>query len=205
MANPKESHAATEALEKECIFFLQKTINVNSQLLNLNNGSRKTSTESSFSLKLYESEIVNFYRLLLQNELSTHEVTRINNFIASVRNAALSAKDLKDIKHNIEELSNSATDIFYEFYSKIRENQKQFYFELNELINHLLISSSSDLELLNKVHQGFYQEEMKNLYQLFSQKNESEINMPSLLNMTREINNSNEALLRAVQFLIVKE
>jgi K+/H+ antiporter YhaU regulatory subunit KhtT len=61
------------------------------------------------------------------------------------------------------------------------------------------------VEQLNKIQLTFYQEEIENLYQLFSQRRETEISIPSMLNMTRKINNSNEAMLRAVSNLIAKE
>jgi phosphate:Na+ symporter len=118
LTNPHESHAATEALEKECISFLPQAINVNNLFFELNTQGKKTVSEAYFALKAYESEVVNFYIQLQQNALSPEEVNRINNFVASIRNATLSAKDLKDIKHNLDELSNSAIDQFYDFYKK---------------------------------------------------------------------------------------
>jgi phosphate:Na+ symporter len=195
LANPQESHAAIEAFEKETLLFLSKAMQVNKAFLKLEN---ENANDAYFKLKQYESEIVQFYLKLQQNELSEEEVSRINHLVASIRNATLSAKDLKDIKHNFDELSNSATDQLYSFYKQIRENQSEYYMEVNTLLEKTHLASHLDIEQLTNLNLKMYQKESEDLYKLFTLAKESEADMSSLLNMLREINNSNEALLRAL-------
>jgi hypothetical protein len=164
----------------------------------------QTVDEVYFNLKQYETEIVRFYVALQQNQLSEEEANRINQLVASFRNATLSSKDLKDIKHNLDDLNKSAEDQFFSLYKEVKKNQKQFYSELIALIEHFSVSSYIDIEQLNQIQTGYYQDEVAEIYELIKESKESETDIPSLLNMVREINNSNESLLRAVNNLIAK-
>jgi phosphate:Na+ symporter len=195
LSNPAESHAATEALQKETALFLEQAIHVNKAFLKL---EKENANDAYFKLKHYESEVVQFYLKLQQNELSVEEVTKINQLVASIRNATLSAKDLKDIKHNLDELSNSATDRLFNFYKQIKTNQKHFYTEVSTILNQTKLASYLDIEQLANLNLKMYQKESEDLYELFTLAKESEADMSSLLNMLREINNSNEAMLRAL-------
>jgi phosphate:Na+ symporter len=197
LANPMESHAAIEALHAEAIAFAKQALNVNQRYFDLESEGPPNVEGSYLQLKEYESEIVGFYIQLQQNKLEADEVARINNLVASVRNATLSSKDLKDVKHNIHEIKDSATDAFYSFYGKIRENQKKFYEEVIALLLNEEQMVMADLEELNQVQRTLYEAEVQELYRLFSMKKNTEINISTLLNLIREINNSNEALLRA--------
>ncbi len=197
LANPQESHAAIEALHLETITFIKEALKVNKLYFNLITEKNTDVDTSYFQLKEYESEIVDFYIQLQQNKLEVDEVNRINNLVASVRNATLSSKDLKDVKHNINEIKASATDSFYKFYKKIKENQQKFYEAMEVLLLNEAQMNFSDIEQLGNLQQTMYEGEIKDLYSLFSIKKNAEINISTLLNLIREINNSNEALLRA--------
>lgn len=197
LANPRESHAAIEALHFEAIAFAKEALKVNKLHFNLIAEKNPDVDTSYFRLKEYESEIVAFYIQLQQNKLESDEVSRINNLVASVRNATLSSKDLKDIKHNINEIKGSVTDSFYKFYGKIRENQQKFYEAMDVLLLNEEQIAFSDIEQLSHVQRTLYEAEIEDLYRLFSMKKNTEINISTLLNLVREINNSNEALLRA--------
>lgn len=203
LADPKETLAGIAALEQECIDFIQKAIALNRQFLQLTE-QNKTVNEVYFNLKQYEVEIVRFYVELQQNQLSEWEANRINQLVASFRNATLSSKDLKDIKHNLDDLNKVAVDKLFSLYKKIKKNQQQFYNELIALIEHFSVSSNADIEQLNQIQSVYYQDEVATIYELIKESKESETDIPSLLNMVREINNSNESMLRAVNNLITK-
>lgn len=72
------------------------------------------------------------------------------------------------------------------------------------LTEHFSVSSNADIEQLNQIQSGYYQDEVATIYELIKESKESETDIPSLLNMVREINNSNESMLRAVNNLIAK-
>lgn len=198
--NPMEGHAAAEALQKESIHFLGYAIAVNEYYFMLTKPETGSANDAYFYLKSYEAEVVEFYMQTLQGELAKEEVVKINNLTASIRNATLSVKDLKDTKHNLEELSNSATDVLYQFYQQLQSNQKHFYDELKNLLQHFPLLTTSDIEQISRAQARFYQDEVHALYQIFPQT--QEINIASLLNTIRDINNSNESLLRSITYLI---
>ena len=72
------------------------------------------------------------------------------------------------------------------------------------LTEHFSVSSYADIEQLNQIQSGYYQNEVAMIYELIKESKESETDIPSLLNMVREINNSNESMLRAMNNLIAK-
>jgi phosphate:Na+ symporter len=199
LVNPDESHASIEALENESLEFTRKTLEINLSFFNLTSASGSQNNIRTYNdLKMYENEIVEFYIKLQQTTLMNEEVSKINSIVAAIRNAALSAKDLKDIKHNLDELSSSPQDDLFELYKTIRNNQKNFYDEVSDVLLHKSLHETDDIIRLREILKSFYQNESENLYKLFTAKRHRDIIIPSLLNMVREINNSNEALLRAV-------
>jgi phosphate:Na+ symporter len=205
LANPIESHAAMEALEKEADVFLKKAILVNELYFDRDDKKKLKNELTYFDLKQHEAEVVNFYMLLQEQALVKEEVVKLNHLIASFRNATLSSKDLKDIQHNLDQLRNSASDHLFTFYTEIGENQKRFYAELHILIENFGTATSHDVELLDQLQQGFYQKESTLLTKVHNESKHADIDLPTIMNMLREINNSNESLLRSVRHLIERE
>lgn len=204
LVNPEESHAAIEALRKEAVEFTREALRLNYTFFNLTPSKMrdtgyKDTIRTYTDLKNYENEIVEFYIRILKTTLVETEVAEINALIAGIRNATLSAKDLKDILHNLDELSASAQDELFEFYQSVRENQKKFYDEVFAEISRLGIYTDDDTARLREILKSYYHHETETIYQIFSAKKHRDVAIPNLLNMVREINNSNEALLRAVQ------
>lgn len=149
--------------------------------------------------------MVDFYLQLLQGSLSVEEVSRINNIIACIRNATLSAKSLKNIKHDLDSVSNTASDNFYGLYKKIYYNQHNFYNEFNDLVVHFSLSTPAEIEKLHDIQTSSYKQESEDIYHLFALSKHHEVDISSLLNMVREINNSNEAILRSLQYILEKK
>lgn len=199
IVSPRESHAAVEALQKESMNFLCQAIRVNEYYFYLTQPDTGSANDAYFYLKSYEAEVVEFYLQTLQVELDKEEAAKINNLTASIRNATLSVKDLKDTKHNLEELNNSATDALYGFFQKLQSNQRHFYDELKQLLAHFPLIATSDIDQMSRTQARFYQDEINALYRIFSET--QEMNIASLLNTVRDINNSNESLLRSVTYL----
>jgi len=205
LTNPIESHAAMEALEKEADVFIKKAILVNELHFGSEEKKKEKTVTTYFDLKHHESEVVNFYMLLQEQTLVKDEVVKLNHLIASFRNATLSSKDLKDIQHNLDQLRNSASDHLFTLYTAICENQKQFYVELHEVMNNMDSVNAHDVELLDKLQQGFYQKESALLQNVRNESKQADIDLPTIMNMLREINNSNESLLRSLRHLIERE
>lgn len=199
LADPKESLAAIEALREEAVSFLEKAIEVNRSFFGAAaNKKNQRVMEGYFGLKNYEAEIVGFYVPLQQMPLAETEVHQLNSIVDAIRSASISTKGTKDIKHNLTELARATADVFYGFYQKIQANQVNFYSEIEAVMQHLHMVDSADLEKLNNMQRSYYQNETKDIYHLYEDTQQPEVAISSLLNLIRGINNSNEALLRAL-------
>lgn len=201
LINPEETTAAIEALERESILFVRKAIQVNSPFFNVEAEKVPEPDEGYFELKKYEAEIVDFYMKVLQRSLSPQEVNKVNQLIGVFRNATLSAKDLKDVRFNLEQIRDTGSDHLFEFHQRICSNQLRIYSEVSGLLEHM---DSWTIEMINQIdvlQMNFYREETQSLQLIFNESKHRDVDMPSLLNMIREINNSNEALLNSLQHL----
>lgn len=197
--NPAESNSAATALEKESIEFIKKAIHTNKLFFDLQNGPVTTGPNTAYSsLQLYESKLVEFYNLLLQNRLQADEVSDINNLILSIRYASHSVKDVKDIRHNILDIKNSADERYYIFYQKLRGDQRAFYESNLALLENPGQSNQSDLRNILETQGRIFDMETDQIYRMFEMGTEPEISVSSLLNMVREVNNSNRELVRAI-------
>ncbi|MDP2176464.1 MAG: Na/Pi symporter [Bacteroidota bacterium] len=205
MANPREFNASIHALENESLAFFKKAIEVNQLFFNIKENSHTKALSAYKNLKLYEVEIVEFHLKLQENEININEAKILNSLIACIRNATLAAKDIKDIKHNLDTLNNSANDLFYHFFKTIQKNQTQFYLELIELIENIKFSNFSDLDHLKDINLINYQEEMDYIIKNLNDKNDKELNISSIFNMMRDVNNSNESAIRSLTQLLNRD
>jgi len=204
LVNPAESHTALEALQNESREFFVKALRVLHNFFHLNyEKDDKNEIHSYSDLKNYENEIVNFYIKVQQTSLTADEVSKINSLAAAIRNATLSAKDIKDIEHNMDELHNASDDDLHAFNKTVRENQKHFYNEVLKLTSNNFNYTPQDLLRLKELHKSKYQTESENIYKLYTEKKHRDIVIPNLLNMIREIDESNHALLRSMSNMLL--
>ena len=203
-ANPEESKAAIEALEKESVSFLKHTLAVNKAYFHIHGtiSSGNAATEY-FRLKNYEQEITYFYLKLQQIALEDEEeVKKMNNIVATIRNATLSAKEIKDIKHNLDELYNSVNDSLYGLNKEIKNAQKEIYSALEELMNHEKSPGQEELEQVKETIKSFYMTQSEEIYKLYGSETNIEVDLPTLLNLIMSINSSNESMLRSTGTLL---
>jgi phosphate:Na+ symporter len=201
LVNPEDTATSIEALEKEAVIFVQAAMEVNSPFFDSKSPKLPEPDEGYFELKAYESEIVDFYMRVLQCSLDKQEANKVNQLIGVFRNATLSAKDLKDVRINLEQLKDTGSDHLYDFYNKICNNQQKLYAEVRQLLQHFDRMSVREIDQLDVLQMNFHREGTESLNRIFNESMHRDIDMPSLLNMIREINNSNEALLNSLQHL----
>lgn len=201
LVNPDDTITSIEALEKEAVIFVHTAMEVNSPFFNARSPQLPEPDEGYFELKAYESEVVEFYMKVLQQSLDNKEATKVNQLIGVFRNATLSAKDLKDVRVNLEELKDTGSDHLFDFYHKICDNQLKLYAEVRQLLQHYDRITVRDIDQLDILQMNFHREATEWLNRVFNESKHRDIDMPSLLNMLREINNSNEALLNSLQHL----
>jgi len=165
----------------------------------LDDGTPTRHVRSYPDLKKYENEIALFGIRVQANQLTEREAKTLENSLTSIRNAAISAKDVKDILHNIDELRSSASDELFGFYQSITHCQKEFYNNVEEAFQLHGSDRQESLVRLKTIAADVHRLAAQDVYRLFSNKDHQDISVPSLLNLVRAINNSNESLLRAIE------
>jgi phosphate:Na+ symporter len=202
LVSSSETHSAIIALHSDAELFLRKAIKSNHAFFKHDSsGQSDDALKNYFELKKYESELADYYLSLQQNSLSDREAESINYIIASIRNATLCVKDIKDIKHNLDELRTSVNDRNYNFFKEIAINQLRFYDEASTFMDNLKYSSPEDTETLGNLNMINYQQENESLTSMYDIHKKHEIDIATLLNLLREVNNSNESLLRSIRNL----
>jgi phosphate:Na+ symporter len=203
LANTNETDSAIEALEAETVHFISNTIEANKSFFQgAILDSKRTSSEWYKHLKKHETEIAAFYMHLQQHPLTAEQVKSINNIVACVRSGALAVKDIKDIKHNMLELSNAAEETFFQFNKELESHQLNIYDAFEGIMTDLPHASLEEAEKIRASFKDYYQKESERVYQLYTAEKKTEIEISSLLNMIREISNSNESLTRALVYLL---
>jgi phosphate:Na+ symporter len=197
LVNPAESQSAIAALSNESTAFTERAIVVCKKLFTPE--AKSSPFNSSYlKLKAYEAEVVTFYQTLQKVPLTEDEVRRINTLVAATRNATLAAKYLKDIRHNLDTLAMAASDQFFSFFSEISRQQIQFYAELTELMRQKTPLTEGDVNRLRTNTAYSYEVRLAEVYALFADKPQRELDLSSMMNLMRGMASSNEALLRAI-------
>jgi phosphate:Na+ symporter len=198
LADPDEAHTAIEALEAESLRFIRQTIAVNRSCFDLFATTQENPYDLYSDLKHYENEIASFYVRILKYDLDSEEAMRVSEIIGAIRNASLSAKDVKDIRHNLVDLKNAVSQSLFLLNNDVRRFQERFYREL-ELT--LASELEPDTKKLSELAVHAHLQETDRIYQFYNQPESPEMEVPSLLNLVREINKSNDALIRSTQYL----
>ncbi len=199
LTDVRESHAAVKALHQETRIFFQYALQINRGYFG-KIGSRQETLY--FNLKSYEAEITAYYLRIQQSQISESEASEVNNIVAAIRNAALSVKAIKDIKHNLAELEQSTDDQVYELYRKIQRQQNNFYDELDSVLNHTDRLDSTEIQHIEKVILDSHISESETIIKMRQYAADSHELFPSLLNIVHEITKSNELLYTVLCFLL---
>lgn len=202
LVNPTESHAALESLRKETIAFVKSALHVNSVMLRMTPFTGQPD-DHYFKHKQYESEVSAFYLNIQKSGLNTHEALGLTHLVASIRNATLASKDIKDIRHNLDDLHHAASDSLYAVYKHVQISQQRFYDEVIRMLSIADVIAMQEVEQLSDVQIDMYQEEVRMVQERMMSGKRMELDLPSMQNMIREINNSNEALIRTVNNYLI--
>ncbi len=218
--------AALQALTKESKNFLSHVIYLNSQFLRIESETctpfseefklpdevlTKDKKEHYIALKEMEGKLVH-YALNIQSSLSEssrypdqyHSISnRIDALIHSVRYGVYSVKSLKDIDPDLDVLPMQDSEALIDYYAPLQHEATSLY---NKCL--LLISEPCDseavveeiLELKEKSKQ-FHRQFAQEIYKKMSQIHLSSLDLSTLLNINREMQASERALLNALRLL----
>ncbi|HYG49514.1 MAG TPA: Na/Pi symporter [Flavobacteriales bacterium] len=216
--NAKIPEEAAKAMEKETWFFINRVIyltgnsfhlsdkffNVKDEFIKLiesNEGKLGSFNDKYDLIKKAEGEILLSYMKLRDKKSSDREHDRIQVLMAAVRNAMYSLKEIKDIRHNRNELRDSADDKKYAEYTHLKGQLLTFYEKLEQIISLQQNSkqcSKAFIELLQFLRTD-YNHRMEKIYQLATRNTLTEAEISSLLNVNREMYSSCKAMLFAMK------
>jgi phosphate:Na+ symporter len=162
-------------------------------------------SEGYEGVKQLEGEIIEFAYLVLKEGIDVTLSARIEQLLETVRDTAYAAKEIKDIRQDLEYIRQSENVFLYQINEQLTSQAAQFYMEASDLFNPhneaILLENYSDLK--NGVKQNA-DAVTNRIYQQSSDKKLSEQDISTLLNMTGELSLSNVLLLRAIQSYLFK-
>ncbi|MFN4932459.1 MAG: Na/Pi cotransporter family protein [Bacteroidota bacterium] len=214
--------AALDLFEKEVDLFIQRVIYFSDKIFNPHivsgegtfNEHKSTilfKEESNLHemynfLKQAEGEMLIFYNQLLQSNISTENLNRLNVLINVVRSALYASKSLKDVIHDVNEFSNSSNEIKFNSFKEFQIEMNRF----NQALKDITDKSDktkifSDLKLLMKMVNKEYKKEILDIYDIVSKRQLSELNISTLFNLNREVYDASKLMILAVKDFLLDE
>lgn len=214
--------AALDLFEKEVDLFIQRVIYFSDKIFNPHivsgegtfNEHKSTilfKEESNLHemynfLKQAEGEMLIFYNQLLQSNISTENLNRLNVLINVVRSALYASKSLKDVIHDVNEFSNSANEIKFNSFKEFQIEMNRFNQALKEITDKSdKTEIFGDLKLLMKMVNTEYKKEILDIYDIVSKRQLSELNISTLFNLNREVYDASKLMILAVKDFLLDE
>ena len=156
-------------------------------------------------LKRLEGEIVN-YSLKVQNEeLTDDDAQRIHLFLHAFRSSMQSAKNIKDIDHNLRAFESSSNDSKLAIYSAQKNKLNELFMKFTAFIHSNHESTRfEELAGLKQENYTMHQEFIGTTYASVKKHELDETEIATLLNVNREFYNANKALTIALSDLMLE-
>lgn len=216
--SPEISDTAIEMLDKEVGLFIHRVIHLNMEVFRIKKGNKDESELNLFKeqrsflsgpstyrekynlIKQAEGEILSFYSKMAGEEITKENLIKLNQLMATVRNAMYSAKGIKDIEHDKKDLRNSAIDVKYEQYQFLASQLQTFYAKLTDVLNSKEKSSCFDelVRLMEHIRKD-YDTRMNIIYRQSKGSALKEVDISTLLNVNREVYSSCKAIILSVK------
>ncbi|MGE0635336.1 MAG: Na/Pi cotransporter family protein [Bacteroidia bacterium] len=212
--NIGEAETALEALQMEAGLFVRYTVATNLSIFPENKitpqhtlftGAKKIKEqffkmnydEKYVFLKNLHGELISFC-IKLSNEKHNDEYSnKAAALQASVKYAMFSAKQLKDIAHNLENMRESAHDEKFDLYKTLAKEVASFFDRITENMEPF---SAEKLQKLTALCEEIHTRTDAGIMELFSKKIPA-FDITSMLNVNREVYNSFRQILHALENL----
>lgn len=148
--------------------------------------------------KKLEGEMLAFAIRVQAQPLEQQESERLQQLLNAVRHAVHSAKSLRDIRHNLAEFEDSPINELNSYVEHFRAVMTGYYSELFRLGSGVVPAFRDFAELLERIH-DWHERLHKEVFADIDSSRIGPVEISSLLNVNREILNSNVALLMAIQ------
>lgn len=219
--DPYTAEAVIEAFEKETLLFIHRAIRLNLEAfrievntfqyekyiedaLNINDKLNETYTDKYNKIKQAEGEILLLYAKINKEKMEKNDFIRLNQLVSSVKNAMYSVKSIKDIREDRVGLRESANDEMYEHYQFLQSQLHHFYSHLKDFFKTKKKKIYFDglAKLITQTQQD-YNTSIKKIYEKSTEDILNEIDVSTLLNMSREIYSSNKAMIFSIKDYIL--
>ena len=147
---------------------------------------------------MLHGEILEYITEIPKSDMSESEVERTGKLININRHILRSAKNLKDILHNLEEFDATVNDSLFQILVRVKFKEKEFYNLFQNLLNDSSEIDSATIDKLINNNRLQYDSSMTEMLQFLKENKISELDSSNLLNVYREIYSSNKALIRAL-------
>lgn len=150
-------------------------------------------------IKQLEGEILEFALTLQREPLEHKEATKIGQLIPANRNAVHSAKNIKDVRHDLSGFRDSVNDRFNAYTDQFREAVREYYEAFGRLVFadseslrfEVLVDLKNKSDTLHKrLHRRINDDVMRGEL--------SQVEISTLLNVNRELFVSNQSLISAL-------
>jgi hypothetical protein len=131
----------------------------------------------------------------LQRSLSKTEAEEIQLLFSSIRSATLAVKEIKDIRHNAQEFRQDPRDDLFVLESEITQKVHSFSNQFTHILD-----TGSQLEALTDLaeeNESSYTQNKEKAFALYRIK--QDFDLAGLLNMVREVRDSNNLLIKAIE------
>jgi phosphate:Na+ symporter len=193
--------SSIELLKKEAFIFAEASVKVARFFLTIEKLNGSVMQEYR-KIKEYENEITAYYFKVQQISKTQSEAEELETVTAIFRLLALAVKDVKDVKHNLDSMKESAEDLEFNLFQRIKKRQSKLYdlyvLKLNNL-HHSKKDHSIELETM--------QYEIQSSYSLTAWRNQTKkenlkaLDFASYMNLVTELNHSNSSLIEAYKQL----
>jgi phosphate:Na+ symporter len=220
--DPRVTDAALAAITEETAHILVRIIGQNMQVfspalprppgrLPIESAVEFSNTRLPFD-ELYrknkrlEGEILSFALRVQSEPLERQQSERLNRLLSAVRHAVSSAKSLRDIRHNLQELYDSSDQNSSTQLEHFKSVMTEFYSEVYRLRGEeeVLAVIEDFAQLLNRI-QAWHEQLHRAIYADIHAGKLEDSEISSLLNVNRELQNSNIALVVALQEFCLDE
>lgn len=204
---PEFAEPARQALESETRYRLSSVLANNERVIDPNVSveefgvDEREPDESYTRLKQAEGEAMDYARATLAADPHWQGGSRVTQLLEAFREAVYARKELRDIEHNWRQFLRVQREPVAGIIHDARAHQHAFYQGVQRVLE------SADIERMAILENGnadFVERSVKRFYADEAAAQLSDLDSSSFLNLLREIDSSNRALIRSLQ-LIVEE
>lgn len=204
---PELTEPAVQALEQETSYRLRSVLATNARVFDSRVSvaefgvSEYEPDESYARLKQAEGEAMDYARTALAAGPVARSGQRLTQLLEAFREAVYACKELRDIEHDWQQFVRVKREPVAEIVQRARAHQHAFYQGVQSAVN----SGDEDrIVLMENGNADFVEHSVQQFYADEATAQLSDVDSSSFLNLLREIDSSNRALIRSVRLILEK-